>query len=247
MHSGMLRPGRYPRVETMGRMLARAVPALITIPLLLAVPGQAASAAPSSRCGWTIVPGRSPGTARNILFAVTSAPHGMPWAVGDRVSPENALNGGFSAEDVHDIDVAFFDPGDLSAQRDDAARQTLSALLDRPWEATNQAAVHTWFSEYFGGPTVAAFTSIHDAVATWPETATCVAIRTTPIGLDVCAPHGLADLLDGVWRRNPARVSTDNSAVRLARHRVADRWPSVTVIPPQAPVSVDGGPFLPQD
>lgn len=158
------------------------------------------------------------------------------------------LNGGFSAEDVHDIDVAFFDPGDLSAQRDDAARQTLSALLDRPWEATNQAAVHTWFSEYFGGPTVAAFTSIHDAVATWPETATCVAIRTTPIGLDVCAPHGLADLLDGVWRRNPARVSMDNSAVRLARHRVTERWPSVTVIPPQAPVSSgDGGPFLPQD
>lgn len=90
MHSGMLRPGRYPRAETIGRMLARAVPALITIPLLLAVPGQAASAAPSSRCGWTNVPGRSPGTARNILFAVTSAPHGMPWAVGDRVSPENA-------------------------------------------------------------------------------------------------------------------------------------------------------------
>jgi uncharacterized protein len=75
-------------------------------------------------------------------------------------------------------------------------------------------------------------TSVHDAVATWPETATSVAVRNTPDGVDVCAPHGLADLLTGVWRRNPARVTIDVSQARLARHRPAERWPSVTVIAP---------------
>ncbi len=140
-------------------------------------------------------------------------------------------HGGFDPGTVKDIDVAFFDPGDLSSERDKAAGQSLAARLDRPWEATNQAAVHTWFAGHFGGPGVAAFTCVHDAVATWPETATCVAIRGTPAGLDVCAPHGLADLLDGVWRLNPSRVSPEISAARLARQR--QKWPHLTVSPPR--------------
>lgn len=145
-------------------------------------------------------------------------------------------NGGFDPTSVNDIDVAFFDPDDLSRQRDHAAGQSLTALLDLPCEATNQAAVHTWYSDYFGGLPVPAFTTVHDAVATWPETAACIALRMTPHGIDVCAPHGLADLLDGIWRRNPTRVSIDISTARLARHRVTQRWPTVTVIPTTRPL-----------
>jgi uncharacterized protein len=137
------------------------------------------------------------------------------------------LAGGFTPTGVKDIDVAFFDRADLSPARDEAADQTLRELADLPWEATNQAAVHTWFHQHFGGEPVPAFGGIHDAVASWPETATCVAVRSTRHGLDVCAPHGLTDLLDGVWRRNPARVSVRLSALRLADHR--RRWPQLTV------------------
>jgi uncharacterized protein len=142
------------------------------------------------------------------------------------------LNSGFEPSTVRDIDVAFFDPADLSSDRDRDATQQLCSLLDRPWEATNQAAVHTWYHHYFGGAPVAAFTRIHDAVATWPETATCVSLRITAGGLRVCAPHGLDDLLDGIWRRNPSRVSIDSSRARLARHDVAERWRTITVIAP---------------
>jgi hypothetical protein len=48
----------------------------------------------------------------------------------------------------------------------------------------------------------------------------------------VCAPLGLADLMDGVWRRNPRRASLAVSLARLARHQPATRWPGVKVIPP---------------
>jgi hypothetical protein len=133
---------------------------------------------------------------------------------------------------VHDIDVAFFDTGDLTRERDQAATQHLSELLDRPWEASNQAGVHTWYHDYFGGPPVTPFVRMHDAVATWPETATCVALRLTGHHIEVCAPHQLDDLLDGVWRRNPTRVSIDESQRRLARHAVATRWPTVTIVDP---------------
>jgi uncharacterized protein len=140
--------------------------------------------------------------------------------------------GQFDPGDVKDIDVAFFDAADLGRERDSAAQDTLSALANLPWEATNQAAVHTWYHEYFGGPPVDPFSCVHDAVATWPETATCVAVRLRAGGIEVCAPHGLADLLGGVWRVNPVRVTPDVSKARLARQRVSARWPSVTVVPP---------------
>lgn len=140
------------------------------------------------------------------------------------------LHGGFDPRTVRDIDVVFFDPGDFSEDRERAAERELAALAPRPWEATNQAGVHTWYHRAFGGDPVPPFGTIHDAVATWPEFATSVAVRGTPEGLDVCAPHGLDDLLTGVWRRNPTRVSPEYSRARLARQRVSERWPAVIVI-----------------
>jgi hypothetical protein len=142
--------------------------------------------------------------------------------------------GRFDPADVRDIDVAYFDAADLSRGRDKAAQQMLTDLAELPWEPTNQAAVHTWYHEYFGGAPVEAFRTVHEAVATWPETATCVAVRFAGCGSDieVCAPHGLGDLLGGVWRVNPARVTPQVSAARLARQRVRTRWPRVTIVPP---------------
>lgn len=144
-----------------------------------------------------------------------------------------ARYGRFEPAGVKDIDVAFFDPAELGKERDRSAQEALCALADLPWEATNQAAVHTWYHEYFGGSPVAPFGSVHDAVATWPETATCVAVRIRAGGIEVCAPHGVADLLGGVWRVNPVRVTQEISLARLARQRVHARWPGVTVIPPE--------------
>lgn len=140
---------------------------------------------------------------------------------------------GFEPRQVRDVDVAFHDPTDLSRDRDARATAALStADPSVPWEATNQAAVHTWYADYFGDP-AEQLTSVADAVGTWPETATSVAVRLTGTGdIAVCAPLGLADLLDGVWRRNPRRISVARSRDRLARHRPARRWPGETVVDP---------------
>ncbi|MER7417602.1 nucleotidyltransferase family protein [Micromonospora peucetia] len=134
---------------------------------------------------------------------------------------------------VRDVDVVFLDPVDLSRDNDDRATERLVAAWPEPlWEAKNQAAVHTWYPGKFGGGAVAPLRTIADAVATWPEYATAVAVRLDADDhFVVCAPHGLDDLLDGVWRRNPTRVSPEISRQRLAHHRPNERWPRVRVMP----------------
>jgi len=141
---------------------------------------------------------------------------------------------GFCPERVRDVDVAFFDPHDLSRANDDHATEQLARrLADVPWEAKNQAAVHTWYPRKFGGDPVEPLTSIRDAVGTWPETATAVAVRlSVSDSIEICAPLGLGDLLNGVWRRNPRRISVAQSRARLERHQPGKRWPRVTVVPP---------------
>ncbi|WP_233625314.1 nucleotidyltransferase family protein [Actinoplanes sp. ATCC 53533] len=190
---------------------------------------------------------------------------------------------GFAPGQVRDVDVAFFDPEDLSRRRDAEATTVLREILpDVVWEATNQAAVHTWYSEFFGGPPVAPLRSTAEGVATWPETATAVAVRlvaaeppnavsaaavaggadtataaviagrmdavtaaavaggadavAVPVvaaqRLEVCAPCGLDDLLDGIWRHNPRRITVPLSRARLARQQPSRRWPGIRVIDP---------------
>ncbi|MDG4783420.1 nucleotidyltransferase family protein [Micromonospora sp. WMMD961] len=141
---------------------------------------------------------------------------------------------GFDPARVRDLDVVFFDPTRLTRADDDRATARLAGMWPQPpWQARNQAAVHTWYAAKFGGDPIEPYRSVAEAVATWPEYATAVAVRLDPAErLEVCAPYGLTDLLGGIWRHNPARVDVARSRQRLARHRPAQRWPGVTVIAP---------------
>ncbi|WP_423395251.1 nucleotidyltransferase family protein [Burkholderia sp. LMG 21824] len=130
-----------------------------------------------------------------------------------------------------DVDVAYFDPSDLSPTRDAEIRRGLTAQRpDIPWEVTNQAAVHLWFESTFGHP-VLPLRSLAEAVASWPEYATAVGLTLLRDGtIEVCAPYGLDDLFSMVVRRNPARVSIDTYHRRIEQKKYTDRWPRVTVI-----------------
>lgn len=131
-----------------------------------------------------------------------------------------------------DIDVAYFDNTDLSAERDASFESQLACMHPQlPWEVTNQAAVHTWFETAFGYP-VDPLASLEAAVASWPEYATAVGLTLLPDDtIRVIAPYGLDDLFTMVVRRNPARVSIATYRERVEKKRYHDRWPRVTVIP----------------
>lgn len=156
------------------------------------------------------------------------------WLVGAGILRNlvwDEMHGGFDPANLRDVDVAFFDPGDLSTACEKEAESALRFRLpDVPWDAKNEAAVHLWYERRFGVP-VAPLTSSADAVGTWPETATAVAVRLYAAGeLQVVAPCGLGDLFRGICRRNPRRVTVEEYRLRLQRKRVAQRWPEVRIV-----------------
>ena len=134
-----------------------------------------------------------------------------------------------------DVDLGFFDPDDLSPERDAEVEAALRERApDLPWEAKNQAAVHHWYPRVFGLE-VPPFRSCAEAIATFPETASAVGVRLLPDDdLLVVALFGLDDLFGCVCRHNPARVPPDLYERRVAEKRFRERWPRMRYLPPGA-------------
>lgn len=132
---------------------------------------------------------------------------------------------------IKDVDVAFFDEADLTPRRDLAVQSQLQRTMpDVPWEAKNQAAVHLWYERVFGYP-VEPLVSSADAIATWPEPATCVAVRLLENDeFAVVAPYGLDDLFHMILRRNPRRITNEIFQERIRAKEPLKKWPKVKMI-----------------
>jgi hypothetical protein len=132
---------------------------------------------------------------------------------------------------IRDVDVAYFDVSDLSEDKDREYQKILkNRMPNLPWEVTNQAAVHLWFHKKFGYR-VSPVSSIEEAVATWPETVTAVAVTIDNSDkYKVYAPFGLEDLFGMVIRRNPARVDLQTYNARISNKQYDQRWKSVRII-----------------
>jgi hypothetical protein len=128
-----------------------------------------------------------------------------------------------------DIDVVFHDAA-LPPHADAGFAAMLHASCpDLAWDVTNQAHVHRWYGDH-GGNDVAPFGSLAEGIASWPDTATAVAVRLAADGsIDVLAPFGLDDLFGLVVRWNPARVSADVFLARIHAKQWLGRWPRLSI------------------
>lgn len=133
------------------------------------------------------------------------------------------LHGRAPTETWDDVDVVWFTPAQASPE--DATIETrLRAACPAQWSVHNQAHMHTRNGD-------APYRDTEDAIRHWPETATSVAARIVPDGIEILAPHGLADLFALVLRPTPA-FSGDRRPVFEARVRTKrwlERWPLLTL------------------
>jgi hypothetical protein len=176
---------------------------------------------------------RSRGDLIGILRTVRESP--VPQAVVGAGVIRNAvwdhLHGFASPAPIKDVDVAYFDLADLERRREaDAEKVLTDHRPDLDWDVKNQAAVHLWYEEKFG-QAIEPFDTIEEAIGSWPETATCVAVGLDGRGqLRVIAPLGLDDLFNLVLRRNPAIVTRDVFERRVREKRFIERWPKLNLI-----------------
>lgn len=128
---------------------------------------------------------------------------------------------------VKDYDVFYFDDRDLSWEAEDAVIREAAALfadLGAPVEVRNQARVHLWYGQRFGGA-YPQLRSATDGIDRYLVQCTC-------IGIDVAtgrlyAPNGLEDMVAGVLRPNPLNPSPSLFQAKADSYRA--RWPWLTI------------------
>jgi hypothetical protein len=126
---------------------------------------------------------------------------------------------------IHDYDLFFFDPEDLSYQAEDVVLQRCierCADLEVDIEPRNEARVHLWYEAKFG-KSIRQYRDLDDAIRSFPATCCCVGLHLDPGGkLTVTAPFGFKDLFELVLRRNLESV-----APRAVYESKTDRWKRV--------------------
>jgi uncharacterized protein len=172
-----------------------------------------------------------------LMRALCAAREANPpdWLIGAGVIRDHVWSRlhGIAPPQPRDVDLAFYDPDALGeAQEEAVLHQVRERAPELPWEVTNEARVHLWYPRVHGVD-VAPLRSTEEAVASWPETATAVAVRLTADDrIEVVAPHGLQDLFELVWRHNPRRAPGALFRQRLHDKRIAERWPRVRIVDP---------------
>ena len=133
-----------------------------------------------------------------------------------------------------DVDLVYFDAGELRNDSwrcaEKAAQRTVQGLIPTlQWEVVNQAAVHCWYRDEAGQP-VPAFSQLDEALASWPEVATCIGAYLDESGaVQLVAPLGVDDLLALRVRHNPRRASLATYRDRMQRKQWQARWHLLTV------------------
>jgi len=131
----------------------------------------------------------------------------------------------FENSPLNDIDVVYFDRSDLREATERAHQQTLQLAMNAPWSVKNQARMHTYNK-------TAPFTDTADAISHWVETPTCIAVRITGDTLELCAPHGVTDLLSLTVRPSPKCSSIAAYQNRTQNKGWIERWPQLRIYLP---------------
>jgi hypothetical protein len=132
---------------------------------------------------------------------------------------------------IRDVDLIYYDPGDLGAAAEQAQERRLRARfahLPVTLDVKNQARVHLWYERRFGRA-ILPYSSASEAIATFPTTATALGVRTTAGIFEICAPFGLGDLFSGIVRANRRLAGRAVYEAKAARWQ--SLWPGLTVIP----------------
>jgi hypothetical protein len=130
---------------------------------------------------------------------------------------------------VNDIDFVFFD-SDLSEKYENEILCDVTNLNQSGLkvDVKNEARVHLWYQEHFGYP-IEPYTTLEDAISTWPTTASSIGARIENGKLKVFAPFGLDDLFGLIVRANKRQITERIYYIKAGKWK--SKWPELTVVP----------------
>lgn len=140
------------------------------------------------------------------------------WNVQSRRSPTSGIK---------DYDIFYFDD-DLSWEAENAEIQRLEEAaqsIECRLELRNQARVHLWFTQRFGGdyPQLA---STREGIDRYLIASTCVGVEVQR--QEVYAPDGFIDLVDGRLRCNPNNPTPSLFLPKAIDYQM--RWPWLSIV-----------------
>lgn len=160
---------------------------------------------------------------------------GLPdaWLVSGAIygSVWNALTGRPPRHGIKDYDLIYFDASDLSWEAEDRQIRRLEALmapLGLPVELRNQARVHLWYPERFGGdyPRLSEATQ---SLSFYAARTHSIAVRLDGDDIAVAAPFGLGLIFD--LRIVPNPLMDNRATYREKGARALRHWPELIVEP----------------
>ncbi len=144
----------------------------------------------------------------------------------------NAVAGRPAAEGVKDYDLFYFDGDDLSYDAEDRVIQRARALfadLDVLIDVKNEARVHLWYPQRFGGD-YPPLQSVEDGIRRFLVRSTCIGLMPQVEGtLRLIAPYGVEETEAGILRPNMLRgPAMDRFRAKAESYRA--RWPWLRIV-----------------
>ncbi len=131
---------------------------------------------------------------------------------------------GFGVTPLNDVDVIFFDNGDVDNVRTQQAQKQLEEVAGGVnWQVKNQAFMHIKNKD-------SPYESSIDAMSYWPEKETAVGLSINTLGvINVATPFGLDSLFDGIISHNPKRAEA-LFLKRLHSKKWLSHWPKLKLV-----------------
>ncbi|HVT50140.1 MAG TPA: nucleotidyltransferase family protein [Dongiaceae bacterium] len=143
----------------------------------------------------------------------------------------NALSGRPAAEGIKDYDLFYYDE-DTSYEAEDLVirrARTLFADLDVLIDVKNEARVHLWYKQRFGGD-YPRLQRVEDGIARFLVRATCIGLMPQVEGaLRLIAPYGTAETEAGILRPN-ALWCPSMERFRAKAETYRARWPWLRIV-----------------
>jgi hypothetical protein len=143
----------------------------------------------------------------------------------------NALSGRPPAEGIKDYDLFYYDE-DTSYEAEDLVirrARTLFADLDVLIDVKNEARVHLWYKQRFGGD-YPRLQRVEDGIARFLVRATCIGLMPQVEGaLRLIAPYGTAETEAGILRPN-ALWCPSMERFRAKAETYRARWPWLRIV-----------------